>query len=129
MELEVNQLVDSLHMDEPGRERILEVVVSSPEEMIVITHGTDTMQHTARKLATACSTKTVVLTGAMVPYSVTGSDAVFNLGCAVAAVQLLVPGVYICMNGRVGRWDRLTKNRERGVFEEPLAAVDESTPG
>ncbi|MCX7039848.1 MAG: asparaginase domain-containing protein, partial [Spirochaetes bacterium] len=88
------------------------------EDRIVITHGTDTMTETADVLGKAGLAKTIVLTGAMVPYIFSSSDAVFNLGSAITAVQLLPNGVYIAMNGRVFPWDGVKKNRERGVFEE-----------
>ncbi|HUZ17550.1 MAG TPA: asparaginase domain-containing protein [Spirochaetia bacterium] len=117
IELEINQLIDSLEMHSSNRERILASCRAAPEERIVITHGTDTMVETARVLGEARLEKTIVLTGAMVPYAVTGSDAMFNLGCSVAAVQLLRHGVYIAMSGRVFDWDNVVKVRERGVFE------------
>lgn len=119
IELEINQLIDSLDMRDQNRERILDSCRRSVEDRIIITHGTDTMTETARLIGEARLGKTIVLTGAMVPYAVSGSDAVFNLGCAVAAVQLLPHDVYIAMNGNLFRWDNVRKNRERGVFESP----------
>lgn len=116
--LEINQLVDSLDMVEANRLAIRDACVSSPEDRIVITHGTDTMAETAKLLAQANLGKRIVLTGAMVPYAVVGSDAVFNLGSAIAAVQLVDPGVYIAMHGRLFDAHRVRKNREAGVFEE-----------
>jgi L-asparaginase len=120
--VEINRLVDSLQMDDEERENVLRAVEASLESRILITHGTDTMDRTARILGESsglsAQEKTVVLTGAMIPYRVTGSDALFNLGCAVSAVQVLPPGVYIVMNGRVFSWDRVAKNRDTGVFEE-----------
>lgn len=86
----------------------------------MITHGTDTMVETARAVAQAVSGKTVVLTGAMVPYAFGSSDGMFNLGSAVSFVQTLPPGVYVAMNGRCFPWDRVRKNRETGVFEEAV---------
>ena len=118
IEVELNQLIDSLDMLTANRLQILESCRRAPEEHIVITHGTDTMVETAEVLGGARLGRTIVLTGAMVPYVFTGSDAVFNLGCAVTAVQLLPPGVYIAMNGRVFPWEKVRKNRDRGVFEE-----------
>ncbi len=118
VELEINQLIDSLDMHNANRVQILESCTRAPEERIIITHGTDTMVETAAVLGAAGLAKTVVLTGAMVPYIFSNSDAVFNLGCAVTAVQLLPHGVFITMNGRVFPWDRVRKNREQGVFEE-----------
>lgn len=118
VELEINQLIDSLEMGDEGRKSILDACARAPEEKIVITHGTDRMVETARLLGSAALAKTVVLTGAMVPYSVAGSDALFNLGCAFGAVGLLSPGVYVVMNGRAFPWDRVRKNFDKGVFEE-----------
>jgi L-asparaginase len=118
LELEVNQLVDSLDMGTEERLKVLESCKRAREPRIVITHGTDTMAETARVLGEAGLDKTIVLTGAMVPYAFDGSDALFNLGCAVMASQVLSPGVYIAMNGRALPWDRVRKNRELGVFEE-----------
>jgi L-asparaginase len=118
IELELNQLIDSLDMHESNRLKVLESCRRAPEAQIVITHGTDTMVETAAVLGTAGLDKTIVMTGAMVPYIFNNSDAVFNLGCALSAVQLLPRGVHIAMNGRVFRWDRVRKNRGLGVFEE-----------
>jgi L-asparaginase len=118
IELELNQLIDSLDMHTSNRLNVLESCRRAPEERIVITHGTDTMVETARVLGEARLEKTIVLTGAMVPYVFSSSDAVFNLGSAVTAVQVLPYGVYIAMNGRVFAWDKVRKNRELGVFEE-----------
>lgn len=115
--LEINQLIDSLEMREENRQKILVSCQRAREDQILITHGTDTMVETAQLLGQAGLDKTIVLTGAMVPYTVSGSDALFNLGCAICAAQLLRPGVYIAMNGQVFSWDNVQKNRERGVFE------------
>lgn len=118
VELEMNQLVDSLEMGESGRLSILEACRRAVEDRIVITHGTDRMAETARLLGPAALEKTIVLTGAMVPYSISGSDALFNLGAAIAASGLLPRGVWIVMNGRAFAWDKVRKNFEKGVFEE-----------
>ncbi len=118
VELEINELVDSLDMRESDRTRIADACGDSPQERIVITHGTDTMAETAAAIGVRRLARVVVLTGAMIPFAFTGSDAVFNLGCAIAAVQTLPYGVYVAMNGRVFRWDSVRKNRELGVFEE-----------
>lgn len=118
IELELNQLIDSLDMQDVNRQQILEACRRAPEERIVVTHGTDTMVETARVLGAAGLAKTVVMTGAMVPYTFGSSDAVFNLGCAITAAQIEPAGVYIAMNGRIFQWDRVRKNREAGVFEE-----------
>jgi len=117
IELELNQLIDSLDMQAANRQSILESCRRAEEEQIVITHGTDTMVETAVVLGKAGLGKTVVMTGAMVPYVFNNSDAVFNLGCALMAVQLVPVGVYIAMNGRLFPWDDVRKNRELGVFE------------
>jgi L-asparaginase len=119
--------IDSLDMQPADRERVLASCRAAGEAAIVITHGTDTMPETAAVLGAQfdaqpsdAAGKTIVLTGAMVPYSISGSDALFNLGFACAAAQTLPAGVWIAMNGRVHRWDDVRKNREAGVFE-PLA--------
>jgi L-asparaginase len=116
--IEQNQLIDSLQMQDENRLSVLAACERAIEERIVITHGTDTMAETARLIGPAALPKTVVLTGAMVPYQVQGSDALFNFGTAFAAVQLLPAGVYIAMNGRVFAWDGVRKDRSRGLFEE-----------
>ncbi len=115
--VETNQLIDSLQMQDDNRRSVLEACSSAAETRIVITHGTDTMAKTAALLGAAGLGKTIVLTGAMVPFKIQGSDALFNFGTAVAAVQLLPEGVYIAMNGRFFPWDRVEKNRTLGVFE------------
>jgi L-asparaginase len=121
VEVEFDQvmMVDSLEMTAEDRQQILAHCRSSPESRIVITHGTDTMVETAAVLGrglAGCG-KTVVLTGAMVPYAFGSSDGLFNLGSAVSFVQTLPPGVYVAMNGRFFAWNDVRKNRERGVFE------------
>jgi L-asparaginase len=115
--VETLMLVDSLHMTAGDRARIAERCLSSPEDRIVITHGTDTMVETAAALAKAVSGKTIVLTGAMVPYAFGSSDGLFNLGSAISFVQVLDPGVYIAMNGTHFTWNNVKKNRESGTFE------------
>lgn len=115
--LEINQLIDSLHMQETNRQHILTACRSAPETQIVVIHGTDTMALTARMLGEAQIDKTIVLTGAMIPYAVQGSDALFNLGFACAAAQLLPHDVYIAMNGQVFAWDKVRKNTQSGIFE------------
>ncbi len=117
VELETNQLIDSMEMSEEQRERVVEACARAPEQRIIVTHGTDTMTETARRLHERGLDKTIVLTGAMVPYSVSGSDAVFNLGTAMSAVQLLGRGVYVVMNGRAFPADKVRKDAGRGVFE------------
>jgi len=113
-------MIDSLDMTPADRARIVERCREAAEPRIVITHGTDTMVETASALATttpALANKTIVLTGAMVPYAFGSSDGLFNLGSALSFVQTLPAGVYIAMNGRHFRWDQVQKNRATGVFE------------
>lgn len=114
-------LVDSLEMTDADRDLIIEQCRATPSSRIIITHGTDTMELTARKLAAAIQGKTVVLTGAMIPYKFGSSDGLFNLGSALAFVQTLVPGVYVAMNGCYFYADRVRKNRQTGFFEETEA--------
>jgi len=111
-------MIDSLEMTEADRDLIVQNCLQSDENRIVITHGTDTMTETAAAIAQAVSGKTVVLTGAMIPYAFGSSDGLFNLGSALSFVQVLAPGVYISMNGKCFPWDRVRKNRERSEFEE-----------
>ena len=108
---------DSLHMTGQDRELIREKVLACPHERIVITHGTDTMAETARSLGMIPG-KTIVLTGAMAPARFKTSDAAFNIGCAIAAVQTLPPGVYIAISGRIFDPWHVRKNREQNWFEE-----------
>jgi len=112
-------MIDSLEMTDADRALIVEHCRRSDERQIVITHGTDTMVETAQALAVALTdvTRTIVLTGAMVPYAFGSSDGLFNLGSALSFVQVLPPGVYVAMNGRCFTADRVRKNRETGVFE------------
>jgi L-asparaginase len=111
-------LVDSLDMTNDDRAVILDNCKRVPESQIVITHGTDTMTDTARIIANGNIEKTIILTGAMIPYKFGSSDGLFNFGCALAFAQSLPPGVYIAMNGRYFDWDKVKKNRKTGVFEE-----------
>ncbi len=116
-------LVDSLDMSEADRDLIAQNCLQAPEARIVVTHGTDTMVETARAIAARVADKTVVLTGAMVPYAFGSSDGMFNLGSALSFAQVLPPGVYIAMNGRCFPWDQVRKNRKTGVFEETGAGA------
>jgi L-asparaginase len=111
-------MVDSLEMTDADRGIVRENCAICPLERIVVTHGTDTMELTARVLGEARLPKTIVLTGAMVPYKFGSSDGLFNLGSALAFAQCLPHGVYVAMNGLCFTWDYVRKNRERGVFEE-----------
>ena len=116
-EITTLMLKDSLDIDENDREQIINACEQSPQSQIVLTHGTDTMSETARLLAGRVPAKTIVLTGAMIPSSFGGSDGLFNLGSALAFVQVLPAGVYIAMNGQVFSWDNVRKNRTAGRFE------------
>lgn len=109
---------DSLDMSDEDRKVILENCKKAPEDRIVITHGTDTMVETAKVLASEIKSKTIVLTGAMIPYAFDNSDALFNLGNALAFVQVLPSGIYIAMNGKYFSWDNVRKNKDIGEFEE-----------
>lgn len=120
VDVEVRSLmmVDSLEMDDEDRDVILSQCRKCPRDHIVVTHGTDTMEITARLLGENITDKVIVLTGAMIPYAFGSSDGLFNLGSALAFAQSLPNGVYIAMNGRYFRWDNVRKNRDAGVFEE-----------
>jgi L-asparaginase len=116
--IETLMMIDSLEMTAADRARIVEACGRAEEARILITHGTDTMVETAAALAAAeGGGKTIVLTGAMIPYAFGSSDGLFNLGSALSFVQALPAGVYIAMNGRCFDWDRVRKNRETGTFE------------
>jgi L-asparaginase len=110
-------MVDSLEMTDADREMIVRNCAQCDETRIVITHGTDTMVETAAALADGAPGKTIVLTGAMIPYAFGSSDGLFNLGSALSFAQVLPAGVYIAMNGQHFPWDRVRKNRETGAFE------------
>ena len=112
-------MIDSLDMTDADRDAIVRNCATSNEARIVITHGTDTMVETARALATSVTDKTIVLTGAMIPYAFGSSDGLFNLGSALSFVQVLPPGIYIAMNGQHFAWNRVRKNTATGVFEAP----------
>ena len=116
--VETLMLIDSLEMTDEHRAQVLDACRRAPESHIVVTHGTDTMELTARTLGAAHLPKTIVLTGAMVPYTFGSSDGLFNLGSALAFAQSLPPGTYVAMNGRVLAWECVRKNRATGVFEE-----------
>jgi L-asparaginase len=110
-------MIDSLDMTEADRKIIVQNCEAASEANILITHGTDTMVETARYLADAHLDKTIVLTGAMIPYKFGSSDGFFNLGNALAFVQALPKGVYVVMNGRAFTSDNVVKNRKTGMFE------------
>ena len=128
VEVRTLMMVDSLEMDDDDRAVILNQCRKCPSSRIVITHGTDTMEVTARVLGEAMADKTItdkaitgktiILVGAMIPFAFGSSDGLFNLGAALAFAQSLRPGVYVAMNGRYFRWDNVRKNRDVGEFEE-----------
>lgn len=111
-------MIDSLDMTGADRTLIVESCRSAAESRLVVTHGTDTMSETARALCEAKLAKTVVLTGAMVPYAFGSSDGLFNLGSALSFAQVLPAGVYVAMNGRYFRGDRVRKDKDTGIFAE-----------
>jgi len=115
--VETLMMIDSLEMTDIERERIVARCAECLERQIVVTHGTDTMVETARAVAESISDKTIVLTGAMIPYAFGSSDGLFNLGSALSFAQVLPPGVYIAMNGQCFLWDRVRKNTQTGTFE------------
>lgn len=117
VEVEVLMLKDSLDLSDADRARIVTAARDSAEHRLVVTHGTDTMVETAAALAAARLGKTVVLTGAMIPFALGSSDGLFNLGSALSFAQVLAPGVYVAMNGNYFPWDDVRKNRELGIFE------------
>jgi len=118
VEVRTLMMIDSLEMDDEDRQAILAQCRKCPSDAIVITHGTDTMEDTARLLGENISDKTIILTGAMIPYAFGSSDGLFNLGSSLAFAQSLPAGVYIAMNGRYFNWDNVRKNRDAGIFEE-----------
>ena len=119
VEVRTLMMIDSLDMDDDDREVIISQCRKSDHDRIVITHGTDTMTETARALIDAkIEGKTIVLTGAMIPFAFGSSDGLFNLGAALAFAQSLPPGVYVAMNGRFFAGDKVRKNRDVGQFEE-----------
>jgi L-asparaginase len=117
VEVETLMMIDSLQMTDADRDLVVARCADAAANRIVITHGTDTMELTADALGRRIASKTIVLTGAMVPYTFGSSDGLFNLGTALAFVQTLEPGVYVAMNGRCFPWHSVHKNRKLGVFE------------
>ncbi|HEX5653835.1 MAG TPA: asparaginase domain-containing protein [Chitinophagaceae bacterium] len=118
VEIRTLMMIDSLEMTDEDRELIAYQCIQCDENMIVITHGTDTMSATAKMLAEKVKEKTIILTGAMIPIKFGSSDGLFNLGSALAFAQTLPPGVYVAMNGRYFNWDNVRKNKQTGMFEE-----------
>ena len=118
VEITTLMLLDSLEMTDTHRALIVDQCRKTSEERIIITHGTDTMEVTAKTLGMANIGKTVILTGAIIPYKFGSSDGLFNLGSAIGLAQTLPPGIYIAMNGRYFNWDNVRKNKSTGEFEE-----------
>jgi L-asparaginase len=118
VEMRTIMMADSTTLSDEDRDIIVHNCVKAEEDRILITHGTDTMVDTARHIAGKIIDKTIVLTGAMIPYTFGSSDGLFNLGSAMAYVQILPHGVYIAMNGRYFNWDNVIKNKKTGEFEE-----------
>lgn len=118
IQLEQLPFLDSLDMHDADRQRIAASCLRADETSIVVVHGTDTMRETAEVLGAAELPKTIVLTGAMVPYEVKNSDALFNFGFACGIAQALPHGVYIAMNAQIFTWNNVKKNRGQGVFEK-----------
>lgn len=115
-ELEIVTMLDSLDMKDGDRNLIKAACQRASETALVVIHGTDTMRETAQVLGNAKLSKTIILTGAMIPYDITNSDALFNFGFACGVAQTLPHGVYIAMNGQIFQWDKVKKNRTTGVF-------------
>jgi L-asparaginase len=118
VEIRTLMMIDSLGMTDADRELIAHHCQTAKENKIIITHGTDTMTDTAKLLSEKTNNKTIVLTGAMIPYKFGSSDGLFNLGSALAFVQTLPPGVYIAMNGKYFVANNVRKNKQTGTFEE-----------
>ncbi len=118
VEVRTLMMIDSIELTLEDRELIALNCERAEEDRIIVTHGTDTMVETAKVIADKVKDKTIVLTGAMIPYKFGSSDGLFNLGSAIAFVQTLPHGVYICMNGRMFNWDNCIKNKSKGEFEE-----------
>ncbi|KXK39842.1 MAG: asparaginase [Saprospiraceae bacterium] len=118
IDIKTLMMVDSLEMTDADREIIVYSCRKAEYDKIVITHGTDTMVKTAEAIAKHNIAKTIILTGAMIPYAFgTSSDGFFNLGAALAFAQTLQHGVYITMNGRYYNWNNVRKNTKTGYFE------------
>ncbi len=118
IEVRTIMMIDSLDMTDEDRQTILDCCVKSTEEQIIITHGTDTMETTAKVLGEAQLKKTIILTGALIPIKFGSSDGLFNLGSALAFVQTLPHGVYVAMQGKYFLWKNVRKDRSSGIFED-----------
>jgi len=116
--IETLMMLDSLDMKEKDRQIIVEKCTTTIEDQIVISHGTDTMTNTAKALGAKKIKKTIVITGAMIPYKFGTSDGLFNIASALAYVQTMPHGVYVAMNGRIFVYDKVIKNKDTGIFEE-----------
>jgi L-asparaginase len=117
VDIETIMMKDSLEMSNDDRNTIVQQCLESDESKILITHGTDTMVETATLLAKKITTKTIVLTGAMIPYKFGSSDGLFNLGSALSFLQSLPHGIYIAMNGNIFNWNNVKKNKQLGLFQ------------
>ena len=117
VKVETLMMIDSLNMTNDERQYIVKKCQTEASHRLIITHGTDTMVETAKILAEHIQDKIIILTGAMIPIKFGSSDGLFNLGSALAFVQILEPGMYITMNGRYFNWDNVRKNKKLGVFE------------
>ena len=118
MGIETLMMIDSLDMTDKDRALIVESCANAKEDQIIITHGTDTMTKTAMEIGQKKLKKTIVITGAMIPYKFGTSDGLFNIASALAYAQTLSNGVYVAMNGRVFEHNKVKKNRDTGIFEE-----------
>ena len=118
MDIETLMMIDSLDMTDKDRALIVDSCANAKEDQIIITHGTDTMTQTAMEVGQKKLKKTIVITGAMIPYKFGTSDGLFNLASALAYAQTLSSGVYVAMNGRVFEYNKVKKNRDTGIFEE-----------
>lgn len=117
VDIQTLMMIDSLEMTDQDRATIATRCLETEENHIVITHGTDTMEITAKYLSERQIGKTIVLTGAMIPYAFGSSDGFYNLGSALAFVQTLPPGVYVAMNGKYFNANNVHKNKAKGIFE------------
>ena len=118
VDIETLMMIDSLDMTDKERNKIVQNCINTEERQIIITHGTDTMTKTAKEIGEKKLPKTIVITGAMIPYKFGTSDGLFNIASALAYVQTLPNGVYVAMNGRVFEYNKVKKNIDTGIFEE-----------
>jgi len=118
IDIKTLMMIDSLEMTDDDRNLIAQHCIRTKEDKIIITHGTDTMAQTAKVLGEKINSKTIIITGAMIPYKFGSSDGLFNLGSSLAFAQAMPAGVYVVMNGRCFHWDNVRKNKQTGEFEE-----------